>query len=83
MDYDELPREEVLVRLYELQAQLEVFNTLRWLDAEERGVRGCQDCGRQRPVRRLDRVVVCESCGLTRIRVAALTEASSLATDCA
>lgn len=79
MQIPELPREEVLVRLYELQHQLELYDVERWLNAEERGNGQCEDCAHHRPVRRLNNVIVCEYCGLSRIRVASQLEAATIA----
>lgn len=79
MENEELPREEVLVRLYELKAQMELYDVERWLNCADVAPGKCADCASHRPLKRYGEVEVCEACGLSRIRVASLVEAGRLA----
>lgn len=68
MDNSELPREEQLVRLYELQHQLELYDAERFNALVIIGEGMCFDCGRTRQRRRYGSVALCAPCCMLRIR---------------
>lgn len=77
-DYAQLPREEALVRLYQLQAQLDLEDAVIAAELPPAGPGHCEDCKRARSLLHYGSVIICESCTLSRLAVRRATEARNL-----
>lgn len=72
---DELPREEALVRLYQLKHQLDMEDVILLDGLTPMGVSFCDDCHAHTNLRAYGRVNACERCILGRMAVKRLHDA--------
>ena len=74
----ELPREEALVRLYQLQNQLDLEDVVTWSEMPPAGPGFCEDCQNAGELSHYHAVCICEKCGLSRLRVKRMHETREL-----
>lgn len=67
--YEELPREEALVRLYQLKAQLDLEDVIALDNLELVGAGFCDDCHAAATLRKYGSVALCERDALSRMAV--------------